>query len=502
MLAAFALAVVSTAANAQIYHEFQGRFYEVVPSNRITWAAANAQANLRIHPPTGFVGHLATINTEDEDLFIKSLNVPPPGNRTELWVGGIQLDCPGEPGCGFIWLNNDPITPPPPPSTFIPYTNWHVGEPNNDAKKGGDEDRLVVSLRNGIYGWNDQDDPGLVWGYVVEYGDQNIPFLANECAFEGPGCPAVKTNPLGSTPENPTKPVITVKFPESAEFIDEDEDPYQVQTWVINDSPARCASNSTKRELELDLIPEIPAQDGQPAQFVGPEAIVPDYLCTHPNNPKFLVIKTSSPVQIPSGIVDITNNTTAFLNPAYDCNAPILPPETTLGQDVVVFQYDDKELMLESQFAPNPHPGSLIESTKGCINPSRGSGGKGSFIFLGLYIHQGNALSPHARLVDLLKYKLDLLVFAVNEAQGENAIQTGDANKLRNQALNARGDLDNGNFGELAAHMSNFLKFVGEAIIATEQPNNNVTRNWHGEFLMRAENIVFMTNVKIAPFAP
>jgi hypothetical protein len=311
----------------------------------------------------------------------------------------------------------------------------------------------------------------------------------------------VKLDPLVSPDQ---EPVITIRFPQSAKFINQETDPYQVRTWVIDDDSERC---ETDTPLPLDLIPEIPAQGTQPAQFVGAEAIVPGYLCTHPDNPKFLVVKTDSPVQIPSGIVDITNDTTAFLNPAYDCNAPIEPPDTPLAQDVVVFQYDDKDLMLETGFAPgmNPFDGSMIESTKGCINPSRGSGGKGSYVFLGLSIHQGTALSSHQRLVDLIKYKLDLLIFAVDEARGEGAIETGDYNKLKTSALTARGDLDNGNWGEVAAHMQNFLKFTAEAVIKTEDPeipNNLVTRNWEGEFQMRAENIAFTADFKLEPFAP
>jgi len=487
VLAALALAAVSTAANAQsgVFHQFDGRYYEVVPASRISWADANAAANARAH--LGVQGHLATLNSEAENNFVQALNVPPPGNRTELWVGGIQPDCTPEPECGWKWINDDPITPT---ATFpMPFAAWHEGEPNDDAKRNGDENRLVISHRDGVPGWNDQDDSGEIWGYVVEYGDRNIPFLATACAAEvpGPGCPLVTLN---------EQPVTTLKLPPSAEFINPTQDTYEVRTWVVEDDPQRCETDTPK---PLDLIPDVMGPE-----FVGPEAIVPGYLCTHPDNPKFLVMKTDSPVQIPSGVVAITNDTTELLNPAYDCNAPIPSGENPLEQDVVVFQYDDKDLMLETGFRPglDPLDGSVIESTNGCINPSRGSGGKGSYIFVGLSIHQGTALSSHQRLVDLVKYKLELLALAVDRASDDGAINQGDASKLNGSVSAARGDIDNGNFGEALVHIRNFEKFMQAAVFSTTPDGEGGFRNWNGELLMRRDNIDFTLSVKVSPFAP
>src|SRR5688572_7090151 len=98
----FVLAAIPALASAAPV-PFDGRFYEVVVVSGITWDAANAAANSRTcglscgPAQQNLQGHLATINTLAENNFIQTLNQPP-GNRTELWIGGFQQSGSPEPG--------------------------------------------------------------------------------------------------------------------------------------------------------------------------------------------------------------------------------------------------------------------------------------------------------------------------------------------------------------------------------------------------------------------
>src|SRR5262245_31433890 len=155
--------------------QFDGRYYEIVVANKISWEDAKAAAEQRTFQ--GIQGHLATIGTPQEDAFLDQLRKQflssshPPLSGTELWVGGYQVKCTTgtpEPGCGWLWLNGEPISPV---NTASPYTNWQSTEPNNlvrtpDAFTRATEDFLAIGL-GGNFGWNDEGYLANVWGYVV-----------------------------------------------------------------------------------------------------------------------------------------------------------------------------------------------------------------------------------------------------------------------------------------------------------------------------------------------
>ena len=130
----------------------------------------------------------------------------------------------------------------------------------------------------------------------------------------------------------------------------------------------------------------------------GPEVIGPGYLCAHPDLDYFLVVKSQAPIEIPSGVVSISNDTKKLLPIAYDCNLPIPKNVNPTLQDIVVFQYDKKEDMVESIATTGPYFGTVTETTNGCINPSRGSGPKGSWHLVGLHIDAGSASAYQACL--------------------------------------------------------------------------------------------------------
>lgn len=487
-LALFALAVVSTAANAQLEcdelefgGEFDGRCYEVVAADRISWPDAKANAEGRTHH--GVQGHLATINSPEEHAFVDSLNVPP-GNRLEAWIGGFQDDGP-EPGGSWKSTNGEVI---PGVTTAFPYANWQVGEPDNAR---GKEDHLAIG-QDGLFGFSDEDGDSnqKIWGYVVEYGDKLVPFPVSDCAFDVPGlgCPVVKQN---------GEAIVSLKLPKSAQFDagdpndPTDGDLYTVRTWLVDDIPGRCGPGAGD-PLPLDLLPET----------AGPEVTVSGDMCAHPGNGKILVVKTESAVQIPSGVVEFTNDTTAQLNPAYDCNAP-LSGEHPLEQDIVVFQYDDRTTMIddtaESGVDPALDNGSVTESTNACINPSRGSGGKGTYILVGLSFQQGNAASPQERLFDEVEHKLILLREAVQRARADGgAIKNGDATKLSSAIGAALDHMRRGNLGEAVVHMQMFKATTQTAVFKTGPSGTN----WNGEFLMRVDSAIFTTRVKLQLLAP
>ena len=75
--------------------QFDGRYYQVVIANKISWEAAKAAAEQRTFQ--GVQGHLATIGSPEEDAFVHQLrqqvlSEPHPSlSGTELWVGGYQV---------------------------------------------------------------------------------------------------------------------------------------------------------------------------------------------------------------------------------------------------------------------------------------------------------------------------------------------------------------------------------------------------------------------------
>jgi hypothetical protein len=452
---ALTLAAISTYANAEI-REFDGRHYEVVAASGFTWDQANAAAQLRVHPVSGVHGHLATINTVLEDQFVDSLNIPS-GSRTELWIGGFQqTPCTPEPGCGWKWVNNELISPA---DDDDPYTNWATGQPDNQNSSR--------HLAIGLDGWTD-GKASEIWGYVVEYGETLAPFAAGPCQTEG--CNLTR---------GPGDDGVFIKLPASA--IVEVGDQYTVRTWLVDDD-----SCGTARELDLLVDDDHP----------GAEVIVPGYLCAHPDLGHFLVVKSQAPIEIPSGVVSISNDTKKLLPIAYDCNLPIPNNVNPTLQDVVVFQYDKKEDMIEAITTTGPYFGTATEATNSCINPSRGSGPKGSWHLVGLHIDAGSA-SAYQALLELTKFKLQMLQEAVAQANAEGALTGGDATKLGNEARTALGDILKGNLTEALKKVVNFQKFAKAATYTTTSDTN-----WNGEFLMRGDNLAFMLKVKLIPFKP
>ncbi|HEY5914048.1 MAG TPA: hypothetical protein VJA21_25960, partial [Verrucomicrobiae bacterium] len=152
-----------------------GNYYEtVLVPNFINWPAAQVAAEQRTF--FGHHGHLATITSYEEDLYLEFLRrdsgVQDDG---QLWVGGYQIPGSFEPSEGWMWVNNE--GPFPGYNYGSTYANWQYYpyfQPDNAWADSGGENYLAIGL-SGIFGWNDDGyyangrRNGTLSGYVVEY---------------------------------------------------------------------------------------------------------------------------------------------------------------------------------------------------------------------------------------------------------------------------------------------------------------------------------------------
>jgi hypothetical protein len=454
---------------------FDGRYYQVVIANKISWDAARAAAEQRTFQ--GVQGHLATIGSAEEDAFIHKLRQQvlkrshPPLSGSELWVGGYQVPCATttpEPACGWLWLNGESIAPT---NSAVPYTNWLNGEPNNERRRPGpftraSEDHLAIGLQ-GAFGWNDEGQLGNVWGYVIEYGDK-LTVPADTCTSDGPGC-----NPTGAQ---------VLQFPPEAELAPDATLTARVTRFT--DDPNRCGK--------------------QPLTLFGGAVVIPPYLCGHPD---FIVIETETEgVEVLSGAVEVENLTEEALpGNLYGCTsvrqnpAGVIDPDPS-HRDVVAWQAQSSAEMLETALGGGRFFGTVAEVTYGC-GSSRGKVVNGSYHFVGLRIHPGpgnelagNPYGNHESFVELTRYKLELLRASVDAAKGA-------LSRLTYLALRTLVDVaihfhDHGKYKLALLNVKLFLHTVERARYQ-EIPGEN----FNGEHLMRGSNLEFMYAEKVVPFA-
>jgi hypothetical protein len=465
-LGAAALALAAIAANsAPTQHD--GRFYEVVIANGITWEAAKTAAEQRTFQ--GVRGRLATIGSPEEDMFVHQLRQQALGvSVLELWVGARQLPCATtapEPGCGWLWINGQPISPV---NSATPYTNWLPGEPNNlPSPTRASEDHLAIGL-GGAIGWNDEGYLPHIRGYVVEYGDK-VTIPATTCTADGPGC-----NPTGAE-------VLT--FPATARVADDAT--LTARTFLFRDNSNRCGN--------------------VPMSLLNGAILLPPYLCGHPD---FLVIQNDiAGVEMTSGNIEVEALTEIVLpGNLYGCDsvrqnpAGVIDPDPS-HRDVVAWQTTDPARMLETTLGAGRFRGTPLEETYAC-GSSRGKVIGGSFHFVGLRIHPGpgnefadNPQGNHQSFVELIRYKLVVLQASVVASKA--ALPGASFVALSAHIKNAIQSHDRGQYDSALQSIRRFLKEVEQAKykpIANENPG--------GEHRMRASNVEFMYTEKLIPFAP
>ncbi len=457
-----------------------GHYYQVFKATGITWECARTFVgalppyNASVGQPV--TGHLATITSESEDIWVDKLRrravlVPP-----EAWVGGVQA--PGsDVGKNWRWYNGEgaiATRAEPLPS----YSNWLDGEPNDNTGPGS-ENYLAIGL-GGQFGWNDEGNLSNIGGFIVEY---DVPRLATDCTLAG-GCETVRGQTL-------TLPPGWVAADDTIEFT----------AYEFTDPRRVCGQG----ELVLFADPN----DGKP------ELRIPPYLC---GSPRFVVVAVnvddSADLSFDRGGTVLIKNDTRTVLPGNDprvvCKDTKGPTFLTPGedpqlQDVVVYQTTDPRRMLENlpenrgrdpQFA-----GAAGEFTNSC-GSSRGTGKELSYFVVGMRIDFG-ASAPtqearHERFVALTLYKLSLLQQSVSLAKSAGALKNGDATKMTAQLNNAVKKLGRGDPSGALGHVNQFLKFVA----AANYTQLGLDNNYNGEHLMRGTNIEFTLRVKVIPNAP
>jgi hypothetical protein len=185
-----------------------GHIYQFVRTSfgncGLTWDEAKVAAEL--HTFCGLRGHLATITSTNEDVFVENLReefveaVPEWGDRhrfhTEFWVGGYQLRDQTTTKDGWYWVNDEgPIAGD---NQQASYANWVGANPNDccDNIENNQENYLAVGLE-GFIGWNDEKQLSFVVGYVIEYEDHEAPVIPSLPNVTGQ-CSATVTAPIAT----------------------------------------------------------------------------------------------------------------------------------------------------------------------------------------------------------------------------------------------------------------------------------------------------------------
>ncbi len=452
--------------------DFDGRHYEVYAADGITWHDANAAAQAATFQ--GINGHLATITSAAEDLFVETLRSGADLNAQEAWVGGRTMsNCSPIPGCGWMWVNDEgPISTAQVPLSS--YSNWLNGEPNN---LGAVEFHLGVGL-GGQYGWNDEGNLGNIGGFIVEY-DAAIPVDPVECT-SGSGC------------ETTSGQIINV--PPAALGVDPE---IAIRTYEYTDDPARCGVSPLVL-FDTDADP-------------NNDLIIPPYLC---GSPKFLIVEVkTNNLSFNQGTVAVENEvTTALPNNWYECTGPIDPNMLLSMADTLDPQYRDRVTyqrtnpadMLENSIGATIEPvfaGAMTDLTEGC-GSSRGKIMTFSYLGIGLSINFGagydyetNPEGNRERFAALTRYKLVVLQEAVEEARAMGSISWVAHRILRVPVKLAI------RFHDLQHYNAALVSIqVFRSLSSITNYSDVANENYSGEHDARASNIEFTYTESVIPF--
>ena len=122
-------------------NEFDGHYYCIV-HEQYSWSAAQYYC-------AQMGGHLATVNSEQEQFFLESINY----NRDRLWLGGFRGD--NDPD-SWRWVTGEPWE----------YTCWDKEEPNGFTGIGDGENRVALWP----FKWNDLiNDSWEQEGFICEW---------------------------------------------------------------------------------------------------------------------------------------------------------------------------------------------------------------------------------------------------------------------------------------------------------------------------------------------
>lgn len=127
---------------------YNGHYYAVFDSAE-SWSEAKSYCE-------GMGGHLATITSKKENDFVSSKfrNI---GSGYSYWIGLTDVNSEGK----WEWITGEKLF----------YTNWNIGEPNNQDN----EDYCCIYSTN--QHWNDLTDK-TVCGFICEWDTQPLPYKA------------------------------------------------------------------------------------------------------------------------------------------------------------------------------------------------------------------------------------------------------------------------------------------------------------------------------------
>jgi hypothetical protein len=137
-----------------------GHYYEVVTGSW-TWDQAVTAASLMQYD--GMTGYLATITSVEENIFIRGLLEPGPGNHH--WFGGSAADDTSSPS-SYQWATG----PETGVTFFQPPTTCLGSICDFDGSLSGTFQRLSMIISPSIDGWEVLSSSTVVSYMVVEYG--------------------------------------------------------------------------------------------------------------------------------------------------------------------------------------------------------------------------------------------------------------------------------------------------------------------------------------------
>ncbi len=164
--AALALLTSGSLQAAPVQWSGNGHWYEAVASTA-NWEAARLAASASTF--MGAQGHLATVTSAGESLFVSTLG----GNLSLYAIGGFQSLLATTPGAGWQWITGEAFA----------FNNWAAGEPNDFPSAAGTE-ILGLGSEDFIGLWTSSDAEGVTWndinnvgplrGYVVEFAPAQV----------------------------------------------------------------------------------------------------------------------------------------------------------------------------------------------------------------------------------------------------------------------------------------------------------------------------------------
>lgn len=449
--------------------DFGGHHYEVYRQNGVAWTSARSTAESLSY--MGVTGHLVTLTSEAEDGFVEGLRAGAGLDRPEVWAGGWQNPPSNSADQNWVWITGESAIATGASRLF---SNWQAGEPNDTGAAG--EQYLGIGHTN-VQGWNDEANLGNIGGFVVEY-DLPIGNAATSCV------PAIGN---GFCQTNVAQQ-LTLPNLAGLNGITLNSTTYQ-----FSDNPDRCGPG------------------GEPLVLFDGALTIPPIYC---GDSLFWVVKTETPgFDDWDGTVAVENSTEDFPEAAsqeFICEDPIDIVYPTLGdpqqQEVVLWQATDKAEMLETSAGVGPYAGSATDVTEGC-GSSKGRVRELSYHVMGMEMRLLDpatapnntwANNPDAvfdAMVDLIDYRLDLLLQAVAAADSARVIKNGDYKKMMAMASNARASLGNGNLVDAQVKMDNFIKFIDAARVKSSDFNH------YGELRVRGGHIEYMLRVKLIPYS-